>query len=39
MKLKKRGRRMGSRNKLSPKIQAMVGDATLHYGNGRFKEV
>ncbi|XVF75058.1 hypothetical protein PTKIN_Ptkin13bG0158500 [Pterospermum kingtungense] len=37
-KPKKRGRRMGSRNKLSPKIQTMVGDATLHYGNGRFKE-
>ncbi|XWS11540.1 hypothetical protein CRYUN_Cryun37aG0006900 [Craigia yunnanensis] len=37
-KPKKRGRRMGSRNKLSPKIKSMVGDATLHYGNGRFKE-
>ncbi|XP_022716452.1 general transcription factor 3C polypeptide 3 isoform X2 [Durio zibethinus] len=37
-KPKKRGRRMGSKNKLSPIIKSMVGDATLHYGNGRFKE-
>ncbi|KAK8509191.1 hypothetical protein V6N13_062246 [Hibiscus sabdariffa] len=37
-KIKKRGRRTGSRNKLSPEIKSMIGDATLHYGNGRFKE-
>ncbi|XVE89357.1 hypothetical protein DITRI_Ditri19aG0195700 [Diplodiscus trichospermus] len=37
-KPKKRGRRMGSKNKLSPQIKSMVGDATLHYGNGHFKE-
>ncbi|PPD71972.1 hypothetical protein GOBAR_DD31138 [Gossypium barbadense] len=35
---KKRGRRKGRGNKLSPQIQRIVGDATLHYGNGRFKE-
>lgn len=35
---KKRGRRKGRGNKLSPQIQRIVGDATVHYGNGRFKE-
>ncbi|KAA3463161.1 general transcription factor 3C polypeptide 3 isoform X1 [Gossypium australe] len=38
MRHKKRGRRKGIGNKLSPQIQRIVGDATLHYGNGRFKE-
>ncbi|OMO51533.1 Tetratricopeptide-like helical, partial [Corchorus capsularis] len=37
-KPKKRGRRKGSRNKLSPEIVSMLGDATLHYANGRYKE-
>ncbi|OMO77505.1 Tetratricopeptide-like helical [Corchorus olitorius] len=37
-KPKKRGRRKGSRNKLSPEIVNMLGDATLHYANGRYKE-
>ncbi|XP_021299995.1 general transcription factor 3C polypeptide 3 isoform X2 [Herrania umbratica] len=37
-KRKKRGRRKGSRNKLSPEILGMLGDATLHYANGRYKE-
>lgn len=39
MQHKKRGRQKGRGNKLSPQVQRIVGDATLHYGNGRFKEV
>uniref|UniRef100_A0A2N9IDX6 Uncharacterized protein n=1 Tax=Fagus sylvatica TaxID=28930 RepID=A0A2N9IDX6_FAGSY len=36
-KPKKRGRRKGSKNKLSPKITRMLGDATLHYAHGRYE--
>ncbi|GKV35145.1 hypothetical protein SLEP1_g43450 [Rubroshorea leprosula] len=37
-KPKKRGRRKGSKNKLSPEISRMLGNATLHYAHGRHKE-
>ncbi|KAF2317271.1 hypothetical protein GH714_019237 [Hevea brasiliensis] len=36
--LKKRGRRKGSKNKLSPKITKMLGDATVLYAHGRYEE-
>ncbi|KAF2317273.1 hypothetical protein GH714_019262 [Hevea brasiliensis] len=36
-KLKKRGRRK-SKNKLSPKITKMLGDATVLYAHGRYEE-
>lgn len=38
-KLKKRGRRKGSKNKCSPEIQRMVADATLKYASGCYDEV
>ncbi|KAJ7961663.1 General transcription factor 3C polypeptide 3 [Quillaja saponaria] len=37
-KPKKRGRQKGSKNKLSPEITKMLGDATLHYAHGRYEE-
>ncbi|PWA68583.1 tetratricopeptide repeat (TPR)-containing protein [Artemisia annua] len=37
-KMKKRGRRFGSRNKLSPEITRKLGDATLYYVHGRYEE-
>ncbi|GAV70840.1 TPR_1 domain-containing protein/TPR_9 domain-containing protein [Cephalotus follicularis] len=37
-KPKVRGRRKGSKNKLSPEIAEMLGDATLHYAHGRYGE-
>ncbi|KAK4573981.1 hypothetical protein RGQ29_031780 [Quercus rubra] len=37
-KPKKRGRRKGSKNKLSPEITQMLGDATLHYAHGHYEE-
>lgn len=37
-KHKKRGRRKGSKNKLSPEITRMLGDATLHYAHGSYEE-
>ncbi|XP_030550361.2 general transcription factor 3C polypeptide 3 isoform X2 [Rhodamnia argentea] len=37
-KTKKRGRRKGSRNKLSPGITRMLGDATLNYARGNYDE-
>ncbi|XP_010679206.2 uncharacterized protein LOC104894626 isoform X2 [Beta vulgaris subsp. vulgaris] len=37
-KNKRRGRRGGSRSKLSPDIVKKLGDATLHYAYGRFKD-
>lgn len=37
-KLKKRGRRKGSKKKLSPELSRMLGSATLHYVHGRYKE-
>ncbi|XP_010252329.1 PREDICTED: general transcription factor 3C polypeptide 3 isoform X2 [Nelumbo nucifera] len=37
-KHKKRGRRKGSRNKLSPEVTRKLGDATLHYAFGRYEE-
>ncbi|XP_077231618.1 tetratricopeptide repeat (TPR)-containing protein [Tasmannia lanceolata] len=37
-KLKKRGRRKGSKNKLSPEVTRKLGDATLHYAFGRYDE-
>ena len=36
---KKRGRHKGSKNKLSLQITRKLGDATLHYAHGRYKEV
>ncbi|KAI9383781.1 hypothetical protein POPTR_013G128900v4 [Populus trichocarpa] len=36
---KRRGRRKGSKNKLSPEITRMLGDATLHYAHGNYEEV
>ena len=39
MQPKKRGRRKGSKNKLSPEITRMLGDATLHYAYGHYEEV
>lgn len=36
---KKRGRRKGSRNKLSPEITKKIGDANLHYAHGRYEDV
>nr|XP_023915449.1 general transcription factor 3C polypeptide 3-like isoform X3 [Quercus suber] len=38
-KPKKRGRRKGSKNKLSPEITRMLGDATLHYAHGHYEEL
>ncbi|KAB1211026.1 General transcription factor 3C polypeptide 3 [Morella rubra] len=37
-KPKKRGRRKGSKNKLSPEITRMLGDATIHYAQGHHEE-
>ncbi|XP_021733713.1 general transcription factor 3C polypeptide 3-like [Chenopodium quinoa] len=37
-KPKKRGRRKGSRNKLSTEITKKLGDANLHYAHGRYEE-
>lgn len=39
MQTKKRGRRKGSRTKLSSEITRMLGDATLHYARGNYDEV
>lgn len=36
---KKRGRRKGKKNKLSPEITKMLGEATLHYAHGSFEKV
>ncbi|KAJ4713911.1 General transcription factor 3C polypeptide 3 [Melia azedarach] len=35
---KKRGRRKGKKNKLSPEITKMLGEATLHYAHGSFEK-
>lgn len=35
---KKRGRRKGSKNKVSPEVTRKLGDATLHYAHGRYEE-
>ncbi|XP_028557053.1 general transcription factor 3C polypeptide 3 [Dendrobium catenatum] len=35
---KKRGRKKGSRNKLSPEVNIKIGDATLHYASGNYSE-
>ncbi|KAK4793502.1 hypothetical protein SAY86_023937 [Trapa natans] len=37
-KLKKKGRRKGSKKKIDPRISTMLGDATLHYAHGRYEE-
>ncbi|KAK7258072.1 hypothetical protein RIF29_32490 [Crotalaria pallida] len=37
-KVKKRGRRKGSKNKLNPQLTRMMGDATLHYACGRYDQ-
>ncbi|KAF5728289.1 Tetratricopeptide repeat-containing protein putative isoform 1 [Tripterygium wilfordii] len=37
-KTKKRGRRKGSKSKVSPEITQMMGEATLHYAQGHYKE-
>ncbi|KAL2936929.1 General transcription factor 3C polypeptide 3 [Bienertia sinuspersici] len=37
-KPKKRGRRKGSKNKLSPEITQKLGDANLHYAHGRYED-
>uniref|UniRef100_A0A2P2K8K4 Uncharacterized protein MANES_06G016500 n=1 Tax=Rhizophora mucronata TaxID=61149 RepID=A0A2P2K8K4_RHIMU len=38
MQLKKAGRRKGSKNKLSPEIERMLGDAVVHLAHGRYEE-
>ncbi|XP_072950353.1 uncharacterized protein [Typha angustifolia] len=35
---KKKGRKKGSRNKLSPEVSRRIGDATLHYASGEYDE-
>ncbi|KAJ0085375.1 hypothetical protein Patl1_06855 [Pistacia atlantica] len=35
---KKRGRRKGSKNKHSPEVTKLLGEATLHYAHGRFEQ-
>ncbi|XP_010930397.1 uncharacterized protein [Elaeis guineensis] len=35
---KKRGRKKGSKNKLSPEVNRKIGDATLHYASGDYDE-
>ncbi|XP_020588869.1 general transcription factor 3C polypeptide 3 [Phalaenopsis equestris] len=35
---KKRGRKKGSRNKLTPELSNKIGDATLHYASGNYAE-
>ncbi|XP_008786393.1 general transcription factor 3C polypeptide 3 isoform X2 [Phoenix dactylifera] len=35
---KKRGRKKGSKNKLSPEVSRKIGDATLHYASGDYDE-
>ncbi|KAK1578509.1 hypothetical protein Q3G72_030812 [Acer saccharum] len=35
----RRGRLKGLKNKIRPEIRRMLGEATLHYGHARFKEV
>ncbi|KAK1433400.1 hypothetical protein QVD17_10310 [Tagetes erecta] len=37
-KIKKRGRRKGSKKKLNPEITQKLGDATLHFVHGRYEE-
>ncbi|XP_076887573.1 uncharacterized protein LOC143537758 [Bidens hawaiensis] len=37
-KNKRRGRRKGSKRKISPEITRKLGDATLHYAHGRYEE-
>ncbi|KAL4583203.1 hypothetical protein LXL04_007770 [Taraxacum kok-saghyz] len=37
-KIKKRGRRKGSKRKLSPEITQKLGDATLHYAHGDYEK-
>ncbi|XP_012078857.1 general transcription factor 3C polypeptide 3 isoform X2 [Jatropha curcas] len=37
-KSKKKGRRRGSKNKLSPEITKMLGDGTVLYAHGRYEE-
>nr|KAJ0210758.1 hypothetical protein LSAT_V11C400208630 [Lactuca sativa] len=37
-KIKKRGRRKGSKRKISPEITRQLGDATLLYAHGRYEE-
>lgn len=36
---KKRGRRKGSKNKLSPGVTKMLGEASLQYAYGNFEQV
>uniref|UniRef100_A0A1S3XGB5 General transcription factor 3C polypeptide 3-like n=1 Tax=Nicotiana tabacum TaxID=4097 RepID=A0A1S3XGB5_TOBAC len=36
--LKKRGRRKGTKNKVSSELKRKLGDATLHYAHGRYEE-
>ncbi|KAG2398024.1 uncharacterized protein HKW66_Vig0137400 [Vigna angularis] len=37
-KPKKRGRRKGSKNKMDPKLERMLGDANLHYSRKHYDE-
>ncbi|KAM7257040.1 hypothetical protein ACFE04_012781 [Oxalis oulophora] len=37
-KMKKKGRRKGTRNKVSPEILRMLGEATLNYARGSYEE-
>jgi hypothetical protein len=39
VQLKKRGRRKGSKNKVSPEIEGMIGVANLHYAQGCYDKV
>ncbi|KAJ3671574.1 hypothetical protein LUZ60_007653 [Juncus effusus] len=36
--LRKKGRKKGSRKKLSPEVSRKIGDATLYYASGEYKE-
>ncbi|PKA57187.1 putative UDP-N-acetylglucosamine--peptide N-acetylglucosaminyltransferase SEC [Apostasia shenzhenica] len=36
--VKKRGRKKGTKNKLSPEVNIKIGDATLCYASGNYKE-
>ncbi|KAL8471983.1 hypothetical protein ACS0TY_029281 [Phlomoides rotata] len=37
-KMKRRGRKKGSKNKASPEVTRKLGDATLYYAQGRYEE-
>ncbi|KAL6565515.1 hypothetical protein OROHE_004573 [Orobanche hederae] len=37
-RIKKKGRRKGSKNKVKPEVSRKLGDATLHYAHGQFEK-